>query len=223
MSRRFSNEPINLIRRIPSPEQLDAARSVKRPVGGKLGETAASFARSVGELLSHIGSQRTAADSVESHAAPQEEQEEMDELPVEVSGAECEPCDPAMGIEESQRLRLPETAQVEIQKKQADHALAERPSIQPDELAELRGYLLRQQHDIARLAAQIQELKSLVLSQRQIIEYLGKELEIGPELLMAEGMISAGTKQNRSPRPKPILHEKEVRAEGDSIRLPLNV
>ncbi|MDH5640084.1 MAG: hypothetical protein OEY28_02235 [Nitrospira sp.] len=223
MSRRFSNEPINLIRRIPSPEQLDAARSVKRPVGGKFSETAASFARSVGELLAQIGSQRTAAGSAEPYEAPQTEQEEMRDLPVELSAEDNEPPDPRMSDAEPIELSSGETVHVELQKSRADHVQAEPPAIQPDELAELRAYLLRQQQDIVRLAAQMQDLKVLVLSQQQIIEYLGKELAIRPESLLAVGITSGTAKQNRSPRTKPMTHEKEVGSEGDSIRLPLNV
>jgi len=220
MSRRFSNEPINLIRRIPSPEQLDAARSVKRPVGGKLGETAASFARSVGELLTHIGSQRVGVDTAESHAAPHMK---MDELPEEGGEAEYELQDQQICVAERQRPGQTEAAHAEVPKKQTDRARIEPLSIQPDELAELRGYLLTQQHDIARLATQVQELKTLVLSQQHIIEYLSKELEIGSVALLAGGVTSVMAKQNRSSHIKPMMNEKEVESEADSIRSPMKV
>ena len=223
MSRRFSNEPINLIRRIPSPEQLDAARSVKRPVGGKFSETAASFARSVGELLAQIGSQRTAAGSDEPYEAPPAEQEEMRALPVELSAEDNELPDPRMGDAEPIGLSSGKTAHAETQKSRVDHVPAEPPAIQPDELAELRSYLLRQQQDIVRLAAQMQDLKALVLSQQQIIEYLGKELAIRPEVLLAMGVTPVTAKQHRAHRTKPMTHEKEVGSEGDSIRLPISV
>ncbi|MBH0177448.1 MAG: hypothetical protein HP491_06190 [Nitrospira sp.] len=42
MSRRFNDEPINLIRRIPSPEQLSSARPTKPSLGQKLMETGAA-------------------------------------------------------------------------------------------------------------------------------------------------------------------------------------
>lgn len=220
MSRRFSNEPINVIRRIPSPEQLDAARPVKRPLGKKFGKTAASLARSVGELLGHIRSQRTIAGLSEPHAALQDG---MEESPTGISEVICESSDQAVRVV-APRLAMPrETAHPESKPYQVNHVPDAPPSIHPDELAELRGYLLKHQQDIVRLTARIQELTSLVMSQQHVIEYLGKEMGIVPESCCAGGVASAIAKQNTSCRPGPMTNEKEVGSEGDPIRLPVSL
>jgi hypothetical protein len=220
MSRRFSDEPINLIHRIPSPEQLDAARPVKRSFSAQCGDAAASFARSVAELLAHLTSPRRPEVMIESNAALQEG---LCELPSEAVIGEGEPSHRTMGAVEPRGLWPEEVARTELKKYPANPSSGGLSSVQPEELAELRAYLLTQQQDIVRLAAQIQELKSLVASQQQIIEYLGKEVAAGSVSLLTAGITSAVAKQNRSARPKPIMKDKAVVSKGDPIGLPLNV
>jgi t-SNARE complex subunit (syntaxin) len=46
-----------------------------------------------------------------------------------------------------------------------------------DEVLALRSELLAHQQEVARLSAQLQELKAMVGSQQQVLAYLGQELE----------------------------------------------
>lgn len=81
--------------------------------------------------------------------------------------------------------------------------------VQPEEVAELRAYILSQQHDIARLSAQVQELKSLLISQQQVLAYLGKDFESVPTTART-GVASAPAKRNRAGRDKPFAKETAV-------------
>ncbi|MCP9469711.1 MAG: hypothetical protein NNA31_06890 [Nitrospira sp.] len=221
MSRRFSDEPIRVIRRIPSPEQLDAVRSAKRPAGAKFGEAAASFARSVAERLASVTSARPSAGKKESDSvfqgppdeAPNEhgadEREPIEQVPdhlamAESRGAAVEPADDKPGA-----------APV--------NPTAESSAVQPEEVAELRGYLLQQQQDIVRLASQMQELKSLVLSQQRLIERLAREVVRGSVSPIQTGRSSAVARPNRPGRQKSAGVEKTVMPQNDPMRLPLNV
>lgn len=219
MGRRFSDEPINVIRRIPTQEQLDAARPVKRSFGEKFGEAAASFARSVvGRLVPGTGS-KPEETTVESGCPPQQG---PDEIPSEVAAAEQELSHREAGTEETPGPCMAEPNDTEPTLRPAPLSPTA-SSVLPEELAELRGYLLKQQQDIVRLAAQIQELKALVLSQQRLIEYLGKEADAGSVSLLTAGITSAVAKRSRAARPKPVMKGKAVASSGDPIGLPLNV
>lgn len=220
MSRRFSNEPINLIRRIPTQEQLDAARPVTQSFGEKLVETAGSFVRSVVERLVPITSPKPVETTGESNAVSEEE---LLEVRSESVAPEFELSDREISASEERGPGLEEAVSADPRKWSANPLPAALPSVQPEEVAELRAYLLSQQQDIARLAAQIQELKSLVASQQQIIEYLGKEVDAGSVSLLTAAITSAVAKQNRSASPKPVMKDKAVVSKGDPIGLPLNV
>jgi hypothetical protein len=217
MSRRFSDEPINLIRRIPTPEQLDAARPVKRSFGEKLAGRAASFVRSVVERSAQILSPRRAEATTESNAVTEEEPYQFQSEPVV---PESEASDRAINAAEAKGPGFEEAAASTSGKWPADTSAAALSPVQPDEVAELRAYLLSQQQDIARLAAQIHELKSLVLSQQQVLVYLGKELESGPLSPLTGGVASAMAKRNRAVRHRPVMKEKAI-AEKDDPQRPL--
>lgn len=203
MSRRFNDEPINLIRRIPSPEQLSSARPTKPSFGQKLMETGAAVARSAMELF-----------------APPVRQEPSGTVPTEaaVSHAVAEAFDHhdhSLAGESNVEHPLPHQTQVVMPGvRQAAHST---PSAAPtgnyvEEVAELRVYLLRQQQDIARLAEQVQELKSLVVSQREILAYLGKELEASSLSRMTGSIASAVAKPNRPVRQKVVVKTSEIKA-----------
>ena len=83
-------------------------------------------------------------------------------------------------------------------------------AIQGEEVAELRAYLLTQQQDIARLSAQLQELKSLVASQQQVLVYMGKDLEMNSLSPMTGGVASASGKRHRPAREKASMKDKTV-------------
>jgi hypothetical protein len=203
MSRRFSDEPINLIHRIPTPEQLSAARPSKRSLAQVLMESGAACMRGVGELCAPLSRglrlmQTTIRSSSEAQAPDLGSMNE--------SGSE--PGHRETGHHGITRVQAGEAAQSPA----SDDALRSEvsPGVQPDEVAELRSYLLTQQHDIARLSAQVQELKSLVVSQQQVLVYLGKELEISSLTSITTGVASASAKRNRPLREKPSVKDKAV-------------
>lgn len=203
MFRRFNDEPINLIQRIPSPEQLSSARPTKPSFGQKLMETGTAVARSAMELF-----------------APSARQEPSVTVPTEVAMPHAVPeshdhRDHSLAVEPNVEHALPHQTQVVMPcVQQATHSTpsAALAGHHVEEVAELRVYLLRQQQDIARLAEQVQELKSLVISQRQILAYLGKELEASSLSRMTGSIASAVAKPNRPVRQKMVVKTSEIKA-----------
>lgn len=187
MSRRFSDEPINLIHRIPTPEQLlEAARPSKRAWHQVLIATGAGWIQG---LAAAIRPGTTSGSTTETRSAgrPHGEVDSVPEPRVirDVSGqaGSSESVQPAPGSPGA--------------------------VVQPEEVAELRAYILSQQHDIARLSAQVQELKSLLISQQQVLAYLGKDFEAAPTTART-GVASAPAKRNRAGRDKPFAKETTV-------------
>lgn len=203
MSRRFNDGPINLIQRIPSPEQLSSARPTKPSFGQKLMETGAAVARSAMELF-----------------APPVRQEPSVTVPTEAAMPHALPeaydhRDHSLDVELSVEDALSNQTQGVMPRVQ--QATQATPSTAPtgsyvEEIAELRAYLLHQQQDIARLAEQVQELKSLVISQRQMLAYLGKEIEASSLSRMTGSIASAVAKPNRPVRQKAVVKTSEIKA-----------
>lgn len=202
MTRRFSDQPINVIRRIPTPEQLSAAAGPpKHSFGQAIIEAGAGCFRGVAETIARI---------FRSKASGQ-------------TGNECSvgaPDDPAEAREEEAlasevTVRRPPTQRsaesVTVEREVTERAVT---AVQPDEIAELRAFLLTQQQDIARLSAQIHELKSLVVSQQQVLVYLGQELECNT-LSITSGIASAPGKRNRPVRER-SGKDKTPRKEGST-------
>ena len=203
MSRRFNDEPINLIQRIPSPEQLSSARPAKPSLGQKMMETGAAVARSAMELFALPAQQKPSATVPAEAAMPRavpEQPDHHDQSPVGESNVE-------QALPHQTQVVMPFVQQI----KQSTPSAALMDN-HVEEVAELRGYLLRQQQDIARLAEQVQELKSLVVSQRQILVYLGKELEAGSLSRMTGSIASAVAKPNRPVRQKAVAKTAEIKA-----------
>jgi hypothetical protein len=205
MSRRFSDEPINLIHRIPTPEQLSAARPVKRSLVEVLMELSAACMRGVGELCVPL-SRALRLTQTTRNSGPEAQAPDLDSMNEKGSRRRQrdtqQPC--IVGTQSGEAVQQPENDETLCSE------VAESAAVQPDEVAELRSYLLTQQHDIARLAAQVQELKSLVVSQQQVLVYLGKELEISSLTSITTGVASASGKRNRPLREKPAVKDKPV-------------
>ncbi len=186
MSRRFSDEPINLIHRIPTPEQLlEAARPSKRAWHHALIETGASWMQAL------VAAIRPAPGS----GAP------MKRIDAVVPQDQTEAAPGRMTVRDVPRQAVSDSVQPAAASRDA--------AVQPEEVAELRAYILSQQHDIARLSAQIQELKSLLVSQQQVLAYLGKELEAVPTTART-GVASGPGKRNRAGRDKSFAKETAV-------------
>lgn len=202
MPRRFSDEPINLIHRIPTPEQLSAARPSKRSFSQALVESGAACVRTLGDLFSHMTRMGRMAKT---------EAEPMIDSPGrrDVSVSEAATDTAANWTEEVRRSPATEPSS-HHERDLTVPGSAAMPMVQPEEVAELRAYLLSQQQDIARLSGQIQELKSMVVSQQQVLVYLGKELEISSLAPMTAGIASAPAKRNRPVRDKSGMKDKTV-------------
>lgn len=207
MSRRFSNEPINLIHRIPTPEQLSSARPSKRSFRQVIVETRAACVRAVSELFTQITRLgRMTQTMVGAKTASQGGLDEhIDEPIASMLDHLDEGLDKLDVVRQRTQAVTTPYSEGEVNPPQLAAML---DGVQPEEVAELRAYLLSQQQDIARLSAQIQELKSLVVSQQQVLVYLGRELEVSSLSPMTAGVASAPAKRNRRVRQKSGMKDK---------------
>jgi hypothetical protein len=88
-----------------------------------------------------------------------------------------------------------------------------------DEVVALRVELLAHQQEVARLSVQLQELKSMVGSQQQVLVYLGQELEAQQlPMAMAAAQAAPSAKKARVMRAKSV--EKELSASRKVSREP---
>jgi hypothetical protein len=225
MSRRFSDEPINLIHRIPSPEQISAARPSNRSFGQALVESGAASVRAAAEVIAQLRRfgriacklVREGALSSDSLLGRTREQvgdgirtlaskclRSYDRLAEWIANLDV--------TVQPVRLVSPPPSEMSAE---ASAGAAMGASIRHEELAKLRTYLLTQQEDISRLSAQLQELKSLVASQQQVLVYLGKELELAQaQVPTMTAVASAPAKRNRIVREKPVAKEKAILRKG---------
>jgi hypothetical protein len=223
MSRRFSDEPINLIHRIPTPEQLASARPTKRSFSQAIIDTVVSYVRSAVDAI--VGGSRVDRSPQAMACGDSLSQDRLDECAGEPVPDSPVPSD-AEATEPAMAAQLIETAAASpVREEVTVPPSASMPVVvQQEEVAELRAYLLSQQQDIVHLSAQIHELKSLVVSQQQVLLYLGKELEAGAVSSLTEGVASAAPKRNRPVRQKPIMKDKAVvRQEDDPKRSSLGL
>lgn len=204
MSRRFSDEPINLIHRIPSPEQMSAARPSKRSFGQMLVESGAVCVRAVTELFAQVTRSGRMA-----HGAKIASQGCLDEHTNELIIGTLEHLEEGLDQSDVVQPRIQADASPYSEGAVNPPKSAAMPTgVQPEEVAELRAYLLSQQQDIARLSVQIQELKSLVVSQQQVLGYLGRELDVRSLSPLTVGAASAPAKRNRPVRQKLGMKDK---------------
>ncbi len=228
MPRRHNYEPINLIHRIPTPEQMDAARTV-----------GPSFSQTFGRVLARAGGVcwRKAIDLLKYVARYQDDAMKATRVPRAlppprgyVDNAEVSFRPEAHG----QRLngmngngraepRIHPTVILprEEQTSSAGYA-GSSVEARPEEVAALRSYIVGQQQDIASLTAQIRELKSLVASQQQVLVHLGEELETGSFQTVSSRSASAVPRRDRVTRDKPITNDNSIphtEADGRSLNL----
>lgn len=221
MGRRFNDEPINLICRIPSPKQLDEARPAKPTIGQMLTQKGAAFFRSAIDAFSFPPKAERQPDSQDSHGASH------DQLNEERSCLAPESEYPPNQVSERNGQAHDQCMAAHSQ---SDDAAIAPPQFEPgvspeEEIGELRTFLLRQQQDIVGLAAQIQELKAMVQSQQQVILCLMKESEVTPAPFTEERVVSAVTKGDTliRIRQKPVVKEKAKAEKGNPTRASLNL
>jgi hypothetical protein len=226
MSRRFSDEPVNLIHRIPSPEQMSAVRPSKRSFGQAVVETGAACIRGAAEVVAQgrrLG--RIARMAVRGGAASsgttlgqttEQVGSRMRTLMSACSRSYDRLAEWIANLDVTvQPVRSVSLSQSDMPAVSPQGGSVLGPSIQHEELAELRAYILAQQEDISRLSAHLQELKSLVVSQQQVLVYLGKELEsTQTQLPTMTGVASAPAKRNRVVREKAVAKDKPIPRKG---------
>ena len=221
MSRRYSDQPINLIARIPSPEQMSAARPKQRSLIQLVVESGATCVRGVAEVMTQLGRLGR------SMAFPANEP---------ISGASSlgqignKVIEPARSIASTMRLSygrwvasmatvhatVPPVQSVEA-RQESRPALAARPvaavveSAPLDEVAALRSELAAYQREVIFLSAQLQDLKSLVGSQQQVLVYLGKEIETcHMPIVSAAALAPPPAKKSRVVRAKSGVREQSA-------------
>ena len=225
MSRLFSDAPINLIHRIPLPEQISAARPPKRWLGRALLETGAICKRGVTEVIAQFKRlgriARTAVSGgAASSASSLRRKKEWVGTCIRTLASRCSRSCDQLAERISNLVATEPVCPVssppsEMPSEAPSVGAALGPSIQHEELVELRTYTLSQQQDISRLSAQVQELKSLVLSQQQVLVYLGKELELTQtQVTPITAAASAPAKRNRVVRDKRIVKGKGIPRKG---------
>lgn len=224
MGRRFSDEPINLIRRIPSPEQLDAARPTKPTFAQLLSQKGVAFVRSAMEAFSSPPKAERQLDSQDDHGASHDQFNEKRSYLA--SESEYRP------DEGWERVVQPHAQHSAAHSQSAETAMIPPESVPgasgvsyEEEIGELRTFLLRQQQDIVRLAAQIQELKAIVQSQQQVLLCFEKESEVMSAPFREERVASAVTKGNTliRIRQQPVAKEKAMAENDNPTRASLNL
>jgi hypothetical protein len=216
MSRRYSDEPVNLIHRIPSPEQISAVRPSRRSLGQAILETGAACVRGLAELFAQV---RRMGRMV--RAAVRGDAVSRDASLGRMAARVADGVRTAAAVCSRAYDRLAEwIAHLDISVQPIQPTVAPRVETAPEsapvksaelsrreDTSELRTLILSQQQDIAHLSAQVQELKAMVLSQQQVLLYLGKELEATHAPSLAAAL--APGKQSRVTREKPIVKGKD--------------
>ncbi len=217
MSRRYNDQPINLIARIPSPEQISAARPKQRSfvqLGMEYGPICARriadmvaqlyrASRSIGASMMHRLAGSASLDRPDGRS-----NEPAVSTPQSVAGTVYLSDDrlakwnalldaTVPRIESAERLSKAIPAQAPLS------AATAAVSSPVDEVAALRRELLVHQQEMARLSVQLQELKSMVGSHQQVLVYLGQELDVQPlPMAMAAAQAAPSTKKARVMRAK---------------------
>jgi hypothetical protein len=223
MGRRFNDEPINLIRRIPSPEQLDAARPAKPTFGQLLSQKGAAFVRSAMEAFSSPAQTERQPDSQDDSVTLQDRFSE--ERSCLVMESECRQDEESGG----EHVAQPQAQAMAARSQSAEAAMSPPRPVSgvsyEEEIGELRTFLLRQQQDIVRLAAQIQELKAIVHAQQQVLLCFEKESETTSAPFREERVASAVTKGNTliRIRQQPVVKEKAMAEKDKPTRASLNL
>ncbi len=226
MPRRHNYEPINLIHRIPTPEQLDAARTVGPSLSQTFGRVLARAGgvcwRKAIDLLKYVA--RYEDDVTKATRVPRA-------LPPPRNYVENAEVSSFRSESREQRLNGNDTAESRVhatvifpREEHTNSAGYTGASVEarPEEVAALRSYIVGQQQDIASLTAQIRELKSLVSSQQQVLVHLGEELETGTFPAVASRSASAAPRRDRVARDKPITNDNPIphtETDGRSLNL----
>lgn len=211
MAQRFNKEPINLIHRIPSQKQIDEARPVPTPYGQLFREVATKCWRKTMEFLARVTRYEEETASSGRAASTTAQVAGQSDQVVEVVHSEA-----------AVAARFQEVDPPTVQEGALLHQGAAPTVVQPEVIAELRSFLIKQQEQIAHLSNEIAQLKSLVVSQQQVLVHLGQELEADTFSTVATGMGPNPAKRGRIARKNPTTKEKPLppqESESQSLNL----
>ncbi|MEC4890354.1 MAG: hypothetical protein RI101_09875 [Nitrospira sp.] len=212
MSRRYSDAPINLIARIPTPEQLSAARNHKRSFGEQVKESAAASLRRMAERVQQAGETVAAffnGKKTEEAGIPQTDEPMRDDEIVSgehPSAVSSESLDLVLsGMDDRQAVGPLDAPAAPAPQPPVTVAFTVPEPGEPvpepvslEEVAALRTELIAQRLEVARLSSQLQELKSMVGSQQQVLMYLGQEMETQQMPIL--GAAALGPSRPKKPR-----------------------
>lgn len=214
MSRRYSDQPINLIARIPSPEQMSAARPKQRSFIQLVMESGATCARGIADMVAQL---RRLGQSIGSPMKSRPAGKAPLNQAAEPAASMSQPVAENVYLSDDRLARwnalLDATVphiESDAQGREPIHAPAARSMARvaesrplDEEVVALRVELLAHQQEVARLSVQLQELKSMVGSQQQVLVYLGQELEAQQlPMAMAAAQAAPSVKKARVMRAK---------------------
>lgn len=214
MSRRYSDQPINLIARIPSPEQMFAARPKQRSFSQLMVESGATCVRGIAEVVAQVRRLgRSVGSSIGGSAGGAllgRSGEPVAVVTRSVTETVSHSYDrSATGVTGQDATATPAlSAQRDLESMCGQISRPMAPAVEStphDDVIALRSELSAQQQEVARLSAQLQELKSLVGSQQQVLVYLGQELEAQQApITSAAAQAAPSAKKSRVVRAKPV-------------------
>lgn len=214
MSRRYSDQPINLIARIPSPEQMSAARPKQRSFIQLVMESGATCARGIADMVAQL---RRLGQSIGSPMKSRPAGKAPLNQAAEPAASMSQPVAENVYLSDDRLARwnalLDATVphiESDAQGREPIHAPAARSMARvaesrplDEEVVALRVELLAHQQEVARLSVQLQELKSMVGSQQQVLVYLGQEIEAQQlPMAMAAAQAAPSVKKARVMRAK---------------------
>lgn len=211
MPRRYSDAPINLIARIPTPEQMSTARTQKRSFGEQVKESVAASFRQMAGRMQQVGETVTSffnGKQTDEAGIPQADEPRRDEA-VAVESPSAVPSESLdlvlAGMDEMQAVPPGDAPAVPAPQPPVTVAFTVpepgEPAPEPvslEEVMALRTELIAQRLEVARLSSQLQELKSMVGSQQQVLMYLGQEMETQQMPILAAAAL--GPSRPKKPR-----------------------
>lgn len=217
MPRRYSEEPVNLIQILPSQEKTRTPNPLQPSVTRVALEGIAAGARGLAEMTARAG-RRLQVAMTDLARGTQEYGRQTSQWV-------------GRGVLQSRRLRqhlkrsglnamqwlaamlVKLRAQASRTKAQAKHVVRQefvqgRRNESRDEVASLKTQLLVQQQELTQVTSQMMELKALVMSQEQVLIYLGKELDtmhmpVAPPQSIAPKKVSKPKKSAKAKRVAP--------------------
>lgn len=219
MSRRYSDQPINLIARIPSPEQMSAARPKQRSWIHLAMEFGATCVRGMAEVVAQLGrlgrSLPCAANDTLSAAASLGQARNQEIEPIQILAS-------TVRVSDSRSVSSVANGDGAVPPVQSEETCsAPAPAVRPvvavvesaplDEVVALRSELAVYQREMIRLSAQVQDLRSLAGSQQQVLAYLGKEIEAcQPSIASTAALSLPPAKKARVARAKSVTRDQSA-------------